>query len=233
MNLKEKHIVVTGGTGALGSAVVQALVAAGAICHIPNYDEKELENYQFSDHGRVKITSGVDLTDVNAVEGFYQQVPELWASINLAGGFLFAPIEETAAADVETQWRMNAKTSFLCCQSAVKTMRSTGKGGRIVNVAARPAQEPRQGANMIAYTMAKAAVAALTQALAEEVAAEQIWVNAIAPSILNTAENRAAMPGEDHDKWPTLEDVAATILFLASPDNRTTRGGVVPVYGQF
>jgi NAD(P)-dependent dehydrogenase (short-subunit alcohol dehydrogenase family) len=235
MNLKDKHVVVTGGTGALGTAVVERLVTAGAICHIPNYDENELADFSFSRHPQVKISSAVDLTDAESVEDFFDQAPGLWASIHLAGGFLFAPIEETSAADLDTQWRMNARTSFLCCRSAVKAMRrlKEGRGGRIVNVAARPALELRQGANMIAYTMAKAAVAALSQALAEEVAAEQIWVNAIAPSILDTAENRAAMPDEDHDKWPTLEDVAETILFLASPGNRTTRGGIIPVYGQF
>jgi NAD(P)-dependent dehydrogenase (short-subunit alcohol dehydrogenase family) len=95
-------------------------------------------------------------------------------------------------------------------------MRGTGGGGRIVNVAARPALEPRAGAGMLAYTASKAAVAALTQALAEELASEGIWVNAVAPSILDTTENRAAMPGADHASWPAVEEVAATIVHLAS-----------------
>lgn len=232
MNLNEKHIVVTGGTGALGTAVVDALLSAGTICHIPAFNEKELNSFPFQGHSQVHIANDVDLTDADAVAQFFDQVPNLWASIHLAGGFLFAPIDQTSIADYDAQLRMNAKTAFLCCQSAVRNMRRTGRGGRIVNVAARPALEPRQGANMIAYTMAKAAVAAMTQALAEEVAAENIWVNAIAPSILDTVTNRADMPDADHDTWPKLEDVARTILFLASPDNRTTRGGVIPVYGQ-
>ena len=111
-------------------------------------------------------------------------------------------------------------------------MRAGGKGGRIVNVAARPALEWRQGAGMTAYTMAKAGVAALTVALAEEVAHEGILVNAVAPSIMDTAANRSAMPQADHDAWPKVEEVAATIVFLASPDNAVTRGAVVPVYGK-
>ena len=81
---------------------------------------------------------------------------------------------------------------------------------------------------MAAYTASKAAVAALTVALAEEVAKDGILVNAIAPSILDTPANRAAMPKADYSLWPKLEEVAATILFLASPENRVTRGGVVP-----
>jgi NAD(P)-dependent dehydrogenase (short-subunit alcohol dehydrogenase family) len=85
---------------------------------------------------------------------------------------------------------------------------------------------------MAAYTASKAAVAALTVALAEEVAREDILVNAVAPSILDTAANRQAMPGADHAAWPKVEDVARTIAFLASPDNKVTRGGIVPVYGR-
>ena len=105
-------------------------------------------------------------------------------------------------------------------------------GGRIVNVAARPALEPRLGAGMTAYTIAKSGVAALTIALAEEVAKQGILVNAVAPSIMDTPANRAAMPKADFDKWPKVEDVAATILFLASPGNTVTRGAIVPVYGK-
>lgn len=84
---------------------------------------------------------------------------------------------------------------------------------------------------MAAYTASKAAVAALTQALSEELAPEGIWVNAVAPSILDTPANRTAMPGADHERWPRVEEVASTILHLASPANGSVRGAVVPVYG--
>ena len=85
---------------------------------------------------------------------------------------------------------------------------------------------------MTAYTASKAAVAALTAALAQEVVGQNILVNAVAPSIMDTPQNRQAMPKANHDAWAKVEDVAATILFLASPENRVTRGGVVPVYGR-
>jgi NAD(P)-dependent dehydrogenase (short-subunit alcohol dehydrogenase family) len=85
---------------------------------------------------------------------------------------------------------------------------------------------------MTAYTVAKAGVAALTVALAEEVAKDGILVNAVAPSIMDTPANREAMPKANFDAWPKVEEVAATILFLASPDNRVTRGAIVPVYGK-
>ena len=85
---------------------------------------------------------------------------------------------------------------------------------------------------MAAYAASKAAVAALTVALAEEVVKQGILVNAVAPSILDTPANRQAMPQADHAAWPKVEEVARTILFLASPDNKVTRGAVVPVYGR-
>ena len=125
----------------------------------------------------------------------------------------------------------NLVSCFLCCRAAVKAMQAR-TGGRIVNVAARPALEPRSGAGMTAYTIAKNGVATLTIALAEEVAKDGILVNAVAPSIMDTLSNRKAMPKADFDKWPKVEEVAATILFLASPDNKVTRGAIVPVYGK-
>ncbi len=130
------------------------------------------------------------------------------------------------------QLDMNFVACFLCCREAVKALGRTGRGGRIVNVAARPGLEWRSGAGMVAYAASKAAVAAMTVALAEEVAARGILVNAVAPSILDTPANRAAMPKAEHSRWPKVEEVAATILFLASPRNAVTRGAVVPVYGK-
>ena len=85
---------------------------------------------------------------------------------------------------------------------------------------------------MAAYTASKAAVAALTVALSEEVAKDGILVNAVAPSIMDTPANRASMPKANYDLWPKVEEVAATILALASPANKVTRGGIVPVYGK-
>jgi NAD(P)-dependent dehydrogenase (short-subunit alcohol dehydrogenase family) len=85
---------------------------------------------------------------------------------------------------------------------------------------------------MTAYTATKAGLAGFTQALAEEVAKDGILVNAVAPSIMDTPANRAAMPKADFAAWPKVEEVAATIVFLASPENAVTRGGIVPVYGR-
>src|SRR5215831_16625670 len=230
------HVVVTGGTGALGRAVIGALRAAGAVCHVPNLVAAELDEFPYASDPGVHIARGVDLAEEAAVRGFYQALPPLWASIHLAGGFAMAPIGEISAADFMAQFRINTLSCFLCSAAAVAAFRartasrSGTPGGRIVNVSARPAIEPRLGAGMTAYTASKSAVAALTQALAQELTEEQIWVNAVAPSILDTPANRAAMPEADHSHWVSPADLAEFITFLASPDNRATRGAVIPVY---
>jgi NAD(P)-dependent dehydrogenase (short-subunit alcohol dehydrogenase family) len=230
MDFRDRRIVVTGGAGALGTAVVAALVEDGAVCHVPCYNEAEAQRFRLRSHKQVMLTISGNLTDEAAIGRLYQGIAPLWASIHIAGGFAAAPLRETGAAALRQQFDMNLVSCALCCAAAVRAM--AGAGGRIVNIAARAALEWRSGAGMAAYTASKAAVAALTVALAEEVAKDGILVNAVAPSIMDTPANRAAMPKADFALWPKVEEVAATIVFLASPENRVTRGAVVPVYGQ-
>jgi NAD(P)-dependent dehydrogenase (short-subunit alcohol dehydrogenase family) len=233
MDFQGRHIVVTGGAGALGSAVVAALAEAGAFCHVPCFDEAEAKRFRLREHKQVAVTVAGDLADEAAVGRAYQGIAPLWASIHIAGGFAFGPLREAGLAAIRQQIDMNLVSCMLCCRAAVNAMQNNkGAGGRIVNVAARAALEWRSGAGMVAYTASKAAVAALTAALAEEVAKDGILVNAVAPSIMDTPANRQAMPKADHALWPKVEEVAATIVFLASPDNRVTRGAIVPVYGK-
>lgn len=230
MDFIDRHVVVTGGTGALGTAVVGALVEAGATCHVPYIAAAEAERFALRSHARVTLVADVELTDQAKVDAFYAGVPQLWASIHLAGGFAAAPVAKTGKPALMQQVEMNFVTAFLCCRAAVNAM--AGRGGRIVNVATRPALEWRLGGGMAAYTASKAAVAALTVALGEEVARQDILVNAVAPVTMDTPANRRAMPDADFSTWTKVEDVAATILFLASPENRVTRSAVVPVYGR-
>ena len=231
MDYAGRHVVITGGTGALGAAVVDGLLKAGATCTIPYRHEAEAQRFAQRDNPKVKLIAAGDLSDEAAVAKLYGGAP-LWASIHIAGGFAAGKVGDTDKSALMAQIDGNLVSCFLCCRAAVNAMLAAGQGGRIVNVAARPALEPRTGAGMTAYTIAKSGVATLTMALAEEVAKDGIMVNAVAPSIMDTPANRKAMPKADFDKWPKVEDVAATIMFLASPDNRVTRGAVVPVYGK-
>jgi NAD(P)-dependent dehydrogenase (short-subunit alcohol dehydrogenase family) len=230
MDFRDRHIVITGGAGALGTAVVTVLLQAGAICHVPCFHEAEAQHFALRDHKNVKVTIAGSLADEANVTRLYQGLAPLWASIHIAGGFAAAPLREMSVATLRQQIDMNFISCALCCRAAVTAM--AGAGGRIVNVAARAGLEWRSGAGMTAYTASKAAVAALTAALAEEVAKDGILVNAVAPSIMDTAANRASMPKADYALWPKVEEVAATIVFLASTDNSVTRGGIVPVYGK-
>ena len=228
MEFKDRHVMVTGGTGALGRAVVGTLIEAGAHCHVTYVHEAEAQSFPFRQ--QVTLHAVDDLANEATVAKLYGGIPKLWASIHLAGGFAMSGIGDTDKARLMQQIDTNFVACFLCCRAAVKAI---GRGGgRIVNVAARPALEWRSGAGMIAYTASKAAVAAMTVALAEEVAKDGILVNAVAPSIMDTPANRAATPKADYAAWPKVEEVAATILFLASPENAVTRGGVIPVYGK-
>jgi len=206
-----KHVVVSGGKGALGRAVVERFSTLGATVHLLDVPE-------------------VDAGDEAQVTAFYAALPELWASVHLVGGFAMAPIGMTSLADFEKMWRLNTVTCFLACREAVRTMKRARTAGRIVNVAARPVVQPAGG--MISYVAGKAGVAAITQSLAAEVVGDGILVNAVVPSIIDTPANRVAMPNADHATWPQPAQIAETIAFLASPENALTSGTLVPVYGR-
>ena len=226
MEFQDRHVVVTGAAGALGGAVVARLRVAGAICHLP----LRAMSSHLRDDDRQRVVHGVDLSDERAVNGFYDTVATPWASIHAAGGFAYGPLEELGKAGLLAQLDMNLVSCVLCCRAAVVAMKR-GRGGRIVNVTARPGLEWARGATMAAYTAAKAAVAAFTVALAGEVAAAGILVNAVAPSIIDTPANRRDMPDADFSQWPKTGDIADRILALASPANAATSGEIVRIYG--
>jgi NAD(P)-dependent dehydrogenase (short-subunit alcohol dehydrogenase family) len=235
MDLRDRHIVVTGGAGALGTAVVTTLIEAGAICHVPCFDAAEAKRFRLRDHKQVAVTVTGNLADEPAITGLYKGIGTLWASIHIAGGFAAGTLKDASVTTIRQQIDMNLVSCILCCRAAVAAMQgsaSQGAGGRIVNVSARAGLEWRSGAGMTAYTASKAAVAAFSAALAEEVVKDGILVNAVAPSIMDTPANRNAMPKADYALWPKVEEVAATIAFLASPENSVTRGAIVSVYGK-
>ncbi len=148
MNYQNRHVVVTGGTGALGTAVVGVLLAAGAVCHVPYRAEEEAKRFAHRDHKQVSLVALSDLADEAAVTGFYGGLDRLWGSIHIAGGFAFAPIAQSDKAVLMAQLETNLISAYLCSRAAVAAFRRVGNGGRIVNVAARQALEPRLGASL-------------------------------------------------------------------------------------
>jgi NAD(P)-dependent dehydrogenase (short-subunit alcohol dehydrogenase family) len=227
LGIAGKQVVVTGGTGALGRAVVQAFLEAGAACHVPHRGAAPPD---MPSSDRLRLVPGVELSDEAHVMRFYADVPNLWASVHAAGGFAAAPALDTTLAALRGQLDQNLVSAFLCSREALRRMGSPGSsGGRIVNVASRAALEVEPG--KLAYTISKAGVVALTRALAEEARPAGVLVNAVVPSTMDTPANRKAMGSapEVVARWTRPADVAATILWLASAENRVTTGATLSV----
>jgi len=228
--LQDSHVVITGATGALGRAVSQALVEAGAHCHVPAIETSVPAD--LFPAGKVSVTTGIDLSDEEAVAGFYTKLPPLHAVVNIAGGFAWAPIADSPLKVLQQQLSMNLVSCVLSCREAVANFRKASHGGHIVNISARPALSPRQGAGMTAYTASKAAVAAFTVALAEELKGENISVIALAPSTIDTPTNRADMPKANHASWVTPTAIAKVIVAQLGLSDPVNSGALIPVYGK-
>ena len=216
--LKDRNVLVTGGTGALGTAVVQAFVHAGArvtVSWVVEAERDALREELGAAAKRVKLERA-DVTDPDAVAALCVTATEPTGRLDvlaqLVGGFAFAPITETDPKTWHKMIALNATSTFLCAREAVKCMRP--HGGRIVTVAAVPAVA-RGAANMSAYAAAKAAVLNLTQSLSKEVVGDGITVNAIVPSTIDTPANRAAMPDADTSTWLAPAAIAEVVVWLA------------------
>jgi NAD(P)-dependent dehydrogenase (short-subunit alcohol dehydrogenase family) len=235
--LTGKSAVVTGGTGALGSAVVATLLGAGARVSIPFRRAGELDHLR----GGLEIEAGaslsgaaVDLTDETAALDFMESVAEdrggLDILVNAAGGFAGGrPVHETPWSVWQEQLDTNLKTAVIASRAAAVQMLKRG-GGAIVNVSSRPAAQA--GARIGAYAASKRALLALTDAMAAELVEKNITVNAVLPSTIDTPANRRADPDADFSRWVPAEAIARVVLFLAGPDARIVSGAHVPVYGK-
>jgi NAD(P)-dependent dehydrogenase (short-subunit alcohol dehydrogenase family) len=225
--MKEKIIVVTGASGALGKVVVAAALAKGARVAAIDHAASTMK----ATPERIEL-GGVDLTDASeakkAVDAVISHFGKLDALVNIAGGFAF---ETTAEGDPKTWQRMyalNVLTALNASRSAIPHLSASG-AGRIINVGAMGALQA--GAGMGAYAASKAGVHRLTEALAGEWKGK-ITVNAVLPSTIDTAANRASMPNADFAKWVRPEELAEVILFLASDAASAVTGALLPVNGR-
>jgi NAD(P)-dependent dehydrogenase (short-subunit alcohol dehydrogenase family) len=219
-------VLVAGGTGFLGGAVVRELVGAGhkvAATWIVDAERERLEAEP------VELVQA-DLFDATQVEAAVDAAEDLEAVVNLVGGFASGPrVHETEPEEFERMMRLNVMPAFLLARAAMPRMMERG-GGAFVGVSARPALRPYSGA--AGYITSKAALLALIQALDAEYKDDGIRCNAILPSVIDTPANREAMPDADYTRWVPPKQIAKVVRFLVSEESAATSGAAVPVYGR-
>lgn len=223
-------VVVTGAAGALGKAVAAAFLAGGASVLAVDLNAAALDAAW---NGRLNVLAvAVDLTDADAAKAAIGAALDGRAPAvlcNIAGGFDMGPaVHETGDALWRRMMDLNVGTLINASAAVVPAMLAAG-AGKVINVGAASAASGK-GA-MGAYCAAKSAVARLTESMSAELRAAGINVNAVAPGMLDTPANRAAMPDADTSKWVTLGELAAVIEFLASPRAGAVHGVVIPVVG--
>lgn len=219
-------VLVTGGHGVLGQAVVTAALERGLKVAVIDHARGQ------SVPDGVFEVGGVDLTNAEAATAAIDQVAahfgRLDALLNIAGGFVWQTVDDAAPA-WDRMFALNVTTALHACRAALPHLKA-GPDGRIVNVGSAAAL--KSGAGMGAYAASKSGVHRLTESLAEELQPTRVTVNAVLPSIIDTPANRADMPDADPAKWVAPRDLAAVMLFLASPEARAVTGALVPVTGR-
>jgi len=225
--------IVTGGAGALGQAVTLRLLGDGGVVSVPWVVEKERERLTsrvpagardrfFEEH--CDTTHAADFAaHVERVRSKYGRIDAL---VSLVGGFAGGTLLETDRAAWDRMLALNLTSAYTAAHTVIPVMRAAG-GGRVVLTASRAALTPSGG--FIAYTVAKAAIVTLVQALSQEVREFGVTVNAVAPSTMDTPANRAAMPDSDRKGWVSVESVAGAIAWLAAEESAHVTGTVVAV----
>lgn len=230
MSAPARSVIVTGGTGALGAAVVKAFLAAGDRVVVPWIVAGERERAAAAEGaalaaGRLVLLEA-DVADESGASAVARAAGEPAVLVNGVGGFAAGAVHEAPLDDLDRLWRMNVR-SLVAMSRAVLPGMLARRAGVILNVASRAAIDRPGG--LSAYVAAKAAVAALTETMQKEVASAGVRVNAVVPTTIDTPANRTAMPDADFSQWTPPARIAAVLRFLASDDGATVRGGLVPV----
>ncbi len=225
MELKNKVVVVTGALGSLGRAVSAAAVAAGATAIAVDVVNGEPAP-------GVEPSPALDLGDAEATRAALAAIAakhgRIDALVNVAGGFRWETIADGSIETWDKLYQLNVRTAVNASRAALPHFPASG--GRIVSIGANGAV--KAGVGMGAYAASKSGVARFTEALAEELKPRNITVNAVLPSIIDTAPNRADMPDADFSTWVTPQALADVILFLLSARAEAVTGALLPVTGR-
>lgn len=224
-------IAITGAFGVLGQAAAKAAAGQGARLALIDFANDAPAGLPSGSD--VLVLGGVDLTDTvqagAAMDAVADRFGGIDALLNIAGGFKWETLQDGSIASWPAMYRLNVLTAANACRAAVPHLKRSA-AGRIVNVGSAAAL--KAGMGMGAYAAAKAGVHSLTQALAEELKGDNVTVNAVLPSIIDTPTNRADMPEADFAAWVAPGDLAAVMLFLASEAAVAMTGALVPVTGR-
>jgi len=224
--------IVTGGTGALGQSIVLRFLRAGATVGVPWFVAEEWAALQAAAGEARDRLSGrkIDMADEAAVTAFVAATGGAAARVdvivNAVGGFAGGDLASTPLAEWRRMIDLNLTSAVVGCRAVLPGMRAA-RWGRIINISSRAVVPPLGG--FIGYTVAKSAVIALTQALAQEERPHGITVNAVLPSTMDTPGNRRAMPDADRSSWVSTEAVADVIAYLASESASAVTGSCVAV----
>ena len=235
--LSGKIAVVTGGTGGLGKTVVLELLKEEATVIATHREAKaSLDFIRETKKFFPKLDHrNVDVTSENSVKNFYTEIldryPKLDVLCNLAGGVSHKKfIEEVSFDEWNAMMNLNLYSCFLMMRESLREMKKN-EWGRIINITAMPAVTPE--AKRGGYGIAKAGVITLTKTAAEEVKGfGDITVNAIAPSIILTEENKSWGTEEDFKKWVTPEQIAEMIIYLCTNSGAAINGQIIQMYGK-
>ena len=234
MSHLEGSIVVTGGTGALGSAVVTELLSSGArvVATWVVGSERDRIETELGELGQLELVEA-DLLSEDGADAAIEAAmaaPPLAAVVNLVGGYAAGGrVHEAPPDEFERMLQLNVMTAYRTSRAALPAMLEGG-GGSIVCVGAKAAVEPFSGAS--GYITAKEAVIEFARALAVEYRDDGVRANAVLPSVIDTPANRAQMPDADHSKWVPPAEIARVIRFLCSADSAPISGASIPVYGR-
>lgn len=216
------RVLITGAKGGLGSAVTTAFLKAG---HTVIGVSRSISAADFPQPNFIRIAAGM-----NQIAEVINQVEPVGAVVHLVGGWTGgAPVADAPGEALAQMLEVNTVSTWQVLRAAVPALRRAG-GGRIVAVGSRAAVEPAGGSG--AYGAAKAAMVALVRAVAIEEASHGITANCVLPGTMDTAANRAAMPGADRSRWVPTERVASLILWLASEAGASVTGAALPIYGE-